>query len=176
MGFRFFGSVLLVTTILLSGSNAGKAREVSRDREILEQGIPYFCDDQHQIDNESDIKNTVYPTVVARSDLGNIPIIIFKTSSPDKKTKPSERCKNVANRLNNFHKTKNIGYLAWKPVSPESSERAIYISKYEGDAYRNNKYLGLLLILNSDTPPHRIMQTLEGITSSMPKTEDPIVQ
>lgn len=117
----------------------------------------------------------MYPTVVARSDLGNIPIIIFKTPSPDL-VEPLERCKNVANRLNDFHKTKNIGYLAWKPVSSVSSERAIYISKYEGDAYRKNKYLGLLLILNSDTQPHIIMQALEGITSSIPKTEEPIVQ
>lgn len=153
--------ISLIALILLGGCNinshwqssiVAKSTPVNPANEILDQDTSFYCDD----------KVAKHPTIIARSDLGNIPVIIFK-ASVGKWTAP-KRCHEVANRLMKFHDKKKLAYLTWE--RQPGGGRVINIAKHEGDLFRSAEFVELLFMLKQDDQVHEILESLEGILSS----------
>ena len=129
-----------------------KLQTVSSSKEILYQGEAYFCNEE-----------LANPTVVARSDLGNVSIIKFAEDLYG--VSPLERCQQVARRLIKFHTERNISYLSWSRRL--NGRRVINISKHEGNIHsESEEYVDLLLTLHPDDQVHEILEDLHGILSS----------
>ncbi|MDJ0704587.1 MAG: COP23 domain-containing protein [Leptolyngbyaceae cyanobacterium MO_188.B28] len=159
----YYASILAFATLLLASCtkspksppkmvDSSKLQPVDSSKEILYQGEAYFCNEE--------IEN---PTVVARSDLGNVSIIKFMEDLYG--VSPLERCQQVAERLIKFHTERNIGYLSW--ARSLNGRRVINISKHEGNIHsESEEYVDLLLTLHPDDQVHEILEELHGILSS----------
>lgn len=182
MSTPFFSIVML---IVLTTSGCVHPKKLTRNHDEvqlsevtsiskydLSQGIleqrdhPYFC---QEVKTSNRGENLGYPTIFARSDLGNIPIIEYRSDY-----KPLERCNIVADRLTKLHKENCILYLAWMR---QPGGEVIYVTKLEGDVYRSEKYLKeLFTLIHPDDQPHIIMRALKGIASTIPADTKPIEQ
>ena len=161
--YAYYGSILaLVTFVLASCAKPAnsppkmtvslQSQTVDPSEEILRQGKAYFCNQE-----------LANPTVVARSDLGNVSIIEFTEDLYG--VTPLDRCQQVAKRLIKFHNERNIGYLSW--ARRLNGRRVINISKYEGNIHsESEEYVDLLLTLHPDDQVHEILEDLHGILSS----------
>lgn len=159
----YYASILALVTFVLAGcskpeksppkaTGSLELQTVDSSKEILYQGEAYFCNEALAI-----------PTVVARSDLGNVSIIKFAEDLYG--VPPLDRCQQVAIRLIKFHNERNIGYLSW--ARSLNGRRVINISKYEGNIHSDSEeYVNLLLTLHPDDQVHEILEDLHGILSS----------
>lgn len=153
--------ISLIALILLGGCNidshlqnsiAAESTQTIPRNGILDQGTSFFCD--QTMEN---------PTIIARSDLGNVRVIVFKRNVGQ--WTASKRCSEVANRFMKFHKEQKLSYLTWARV-PDGGGRVINIAKREGDLFRSAEFVDLLFTLKQDDQVHEILESLHGILSS----------
>ena len=155
-------SLLLLAMLPVVFLDVKLRSETDEYQRILRQGDLFFCADTVK---DSSVKVDSISTLFARSDLGNVPIIIFETKIGG--ITPAIRCKEIANRFKSLSKRNEFTYLTWKRKYFEKgkSTRVITLSKYEGDAFKDMDYFQLFTLKPSDRP-HEAIATLKGILSS----------
>ncbi|NET57353.1 MAG: hypothetical protein F6K47_14655 [Symploca sp. SIO2E6] len=144
-------ALILTSDGVLGASSIDHVTPANPSEQILHQGTAYFCDEDKKL-----------PTLVARSDLGNVPIIEFKTDFSELTS--LERCREITKRLLKFHREKNLRYLTWERLP--NGGRVINVAQHEGDLFRSPEYVDLLFTLKPDDIVHEILEDLQGIASS----------
>ncbi|MGK7873932.1 MAG: COP23 domain-containing protein [Xenococcaceae cyanobacterium] len=119
------------------------------DSEVIYQSPLYFCDEYEGASS-----------LFIRSDLGNVPVIVFELEDNEKES--SDRCMDVAVRLCKLMETKGVRFLTWWDKLDGNYE--VKISESEGYAIDSDKHY--LFTLKSQNNPGEVMKSLRGIAST----------
>lgn len=134
----------------LSSTFANTEAHTFHDSQILYQSPFYFCNKREGLDY-----------LFIRSELGNVPAIVFKPEDGEGSISP-ETCVKLVERLNGLMKTKGVRFLTWWDTSDGNYE--VKISESEGYAIVSNKHY--LFTLESKNNPGDVVNSLRGIAST----------
>ncbi|NET37703.1 MAG: hypothetical protein F6K19_37765 [Cyanothece sp. SIO1E1] len=160
MQFKLHILLFLAVSLGIAGCQVLKSAFPSNQSEtfskskIAVQSNTFFCG---RNDNGA-------PTLMARSDWGNIPVISFETDYFSESGWSSERrCKQISSKVQNFEKRGLLKHLTTETVNGEqvvciSKQMRRHLNLPPGD-------VGLLMTLRQDDNPYEVIDALSQTSS-----------